>query len=181
MRAWLAVLVLVATVLLTAGCGGSSSKAGSTSVSSTGIASSGVGTTAARVSTSGSGHSLTAAQLVARGDAICMRLAARLVAANTVVRSTSDTIRIAPQRAAVEQVAVAELSKLVPPVSMARDWQQIVAARRTVAEDLVKIGESAASKDAQEEGSAYESGASAERELAAAARRSGFKHCGQVG
>jgi hypothetical protein len=181
-------------MLLTAGCGGSS-KAGTTNVASTNpgstsTVSTNTGSTSTTASTTasttgsnsgGSGKALTASQLVAKADAICGRANSELeVAEKNKVRTQQDVVRVAPERAGIERTAVTELSKLTPPASMSQDWNQIIAARKTLIEELTKLGEDAAAGNTKAEESLFTSSATVQRQLAAAAQRSGFKHCGQV-
>jgi hypothetical protein len=107
-------------------------------------------------------------------------LTAKLVAAKDTVHTQRDIVRIAPRRAAAEQAAVVELSKLTPPASMAGQYRQIVAARRGIAEDIAKVGEYAASKNHPQERRLLLASARLIVQMRATAQRSGFKDCAQI-
>lgn len=186
MRIRLSAFVLIATVFLIAGCGGGSSKTGSIATGSTssdaaGVATTGGGTSSTTSTTAPAGKSLSALQLAAQADAICKRLNAELVAAKDRVTSQQEMVRITSQRAAVEQNALNELSKLTPPTAIAADWQQMISDRRTLIEDLNKISVAAEGKDVAAEGSVIRSSLGLEQQLLVAAERGGFKGCGKVG
>ncbi len=178
-------LIVTATFLFT-GCGSGSSKAGSSTADSTNPGTSGDVRTSADSSSGGSnsGRSnkrLSAIQLVAKADEICRRLNAEITAAKTTVQTQQDIMRVASQRAAIERVAVVDMSKLNPPASMERDWQEIILARKMLIEDLTKVSQYAAAKNTQNERPLYLSSANLARHMAATAQHSGFKYCGQLG
>ena len=184
MHTRLPVLVLVVTVLSIAGCGGSG-KASSNSVSSTDAGSTSAGATSASTTTPGttaiaSGTPLSRSRLIAKADAICQRLSAELSASPTI-STKQELIAAASRRTALEQAALAELSKLTPPGSMAHDYQQLLAGRQTVIEDLKKLGEDTATGNTRAEDAVYASSASVIRQMAATAQRNGFKYCAKLG
>jgi hypothetical protein len=121
--------VLAATTLAASGCGGSS-KATSTPAPATSAANT-TSSTATEASVKPSGKPLSRSELIARADAICYRLNARRSA--TTIGRPQDYERVVPALASYELAAATEMGKLVPPASMAHDWQQIVAGSRTVA------------------------------------------------
>jgi hypothetical protein len=182
MRVWLSVLMLVAVTLSATGCGGS--KGGTNTATSSAAAS--VATTPITSASSqtgatgnGSGKPLSASQLVARADAICARLNTKL--GRDVVHNQPEVARVAPHRAAIEQAALTELSRLLPPASMATDYQQMLAVRHTLIEDTIKLGIDAKAGYAQAERPVYSSSTALVGQMAATAQRNGFKHCGQLG
>jgi predicted nucleic acid-binding protein len=152
MRIRLSVLVLVAATLLSAGCGGGSSKA------------------------------LTQAELIGKADTICVRLKTQLSgpALNAEIGNVSSVARIASRRAAIERAALAELGKLTPPTSLASDWQQVIADRRILADDLVKLGEYAKANNVKSLDALYLSSAKVGVRMIAMAKRDGFKQCSRV-
>ncbi|HEY5194245.1 MAG TPA: hypothetical protein VIJ39_10295 [Solirubrobacteraceae bacterium] len=180
--------MLVAVALAIAGCGGSG-KTGSTDTSSTNAGSTGVttATTTTGASSSpstvhlGSGPPLAASQLVAKADSICARLNTELAAAKDVVQNQEDVVRVAAQRGALEQRAIAELSKLTPPSSIAKDYEQIVTARQALLEQTKKLGEEAAAGNVSAEAPVSAATTSVVREMGEAAQRSGFGACGTLG
>ncbi len=185
MRIRLPLFVLIVGVLALAGCGGSS-KTGSSSTSAvnteTSSTSSGSGT--ATTSTTpvkvASGTPLSKSRLVAGADAICKRLSLELDASNKL-RTQQDVIRAVQHRTAIEKAALVELSKLVPPTSLAKDYQKLLSARQTVIEDIKKLGEDVEAKNSSAEGPVYVSSGIVLRQMAATAKHSGFKYCGQLG
>jgi hypothetical protein len=129
-RTHLAVLAATsALALVVFGCGGSSKSstsktASSSTQASTGSEASGGGSPAPT-------GTLTPAQLIAKGNAICYRLNARR--SSIVVATPHDYERLVPPLAAYELASAAEMSKLTPPPSMAADWRRIVAGSRLIA------------------------------------------------
>lgn len=148
-RTRLTALALTATTLAASGCGGSSAK------------------------------SLTSAELIQKADAVCKRVNARLTLANGEVKSRQDIGRLAPQLAAFQQSAVAELKKLTPPASLANDWKQIVAGAQTLAVNTAKLGEYARSNNMSGARQLVSSSKSVQQQMLATAKRDGFKDCSQ--
>jgi hypothetical protein len=150
----------LAVLLAAAGCGGSS-----------------------KSEAPGSGSSVTSvatARLIATADAICERLDARL-ARTTPVHLDSRTIaRSAPQNAALERAALTELGKLAPPASLADDWKQIIAYRRTLADELARLGRYAKANDTRAVKALAVSKKRVHEKLFALAARDGFRVCSQV-
>jgi hypothetical protein len=178
MRTRLPVFVLIAVTLAAGGCGGS--KGGSSTASSTTV--SGAGTSASsQVSSTatGSGKPLSAAQLVAKADAICAQLNTELDRDH--IRRQQDIARIVPHRVAAEQAALTALSILTPPASMAHDYRQMLATRRTLIEDTTKLGQAAAADGTNADTSLYASSTALVRQMATTAQRDGFKSCGKLG
>src|SRR6202035_4742899 len=134
MRTRLPTVALGAVMILIAGCGGGSSTGASNSASVTNAGSTtttATSTTAAstgRTASSSSGKPLPRPQLIARAVTICRRLNSELDSRSNVIRNTQDIVRLIPQRAAREQVALSELSSLTPPAKIAHDYRQMLAA-----------------------------------------------------
>ena len=127
----LAALALAATTLAASGCGGSP-KAGSTAAP--------ISTTATTATVKvASGNPLTRAELIAAAGAICKRIDARHASLNLATQQA--IAREIPVFAAYQKAALAELSKLTPPPSMAHDWKQFAAAAHTLARDMARFGE----------------------------------------
>jgi hypothetical protein len=160
-------LLLAAGALALGGCGGASSSARSSE-----------GFTSASPA---SGSSLSRSAFIARADAICKRLNAEMAKVKAKSTSLPEITRVAPVHAALEQGAVSELGQLVPPSSIAREWQQIVAYRRTLAAELVKLGKDAKAKDSAGVKALTASKRSVHKQLLAAGAQAGFKDCPQVG
>jgi len=70
------------------------------------------------------GKPLDTARWIAKGDAICARANAKVVA--NPARSVRDFPRVLPQLALYIRAEAAELAKLVPPAGRTHDWVRIV-------------------------------------------------------
>jgi hypothetical protein len=125
--------------------------------------------------------SLSSSAFIARADAICRRLNAEIAKAKSKNTSLSEIARVAPSNAALEQAAVGELAGLTPPASIAREWRQIVAYRRTLAAELLTLGKDAKAKDSAGVQALAESKKSVHKKLSALGTKAGFKDCPQVG
>jgi hypothetical protein len=151
----------VAAVLASAGCAGSSKS------ESTGSGS--------------SSASAAIARLIATADAICQRLDARLASATPVHLDSRTIARSAPQNAALERAAVTELAKLGPPASLAEDWKQIIAYRRTLADELAALGRFAKANDTRAIKALAVTKKRVHEKLFVLAAHDGFRVCSQVG
>jgi hypothetical protein len=168
MRNRLSAVVLVAATLAAGGCGdGSSQTPASGATRSSGSLP--------------SGGPLSRSELIARADAICLRLNNELAATAAKSVGMREIARVSPRHAALEQTAVMELSKLTPPASIARDWRQIVAYRQTLAEELALLGRYAKVKNARSVRALAVSKKHLHRQLTTVATRDGFKRCSRLG
>lgn len=149
-RTHLAALALAATTLAMSGCGGSSSSA----------------------------KPLTRAELIAKADVICRRVNVKF--ASSKVASQQDLARVSSEIASYERQAFAELSKLVPPTSLANDWAQILTVTHTFADNTAKISEYAKSSNVAAERVLFASSQTIRQQMTATARRDGFSDCGQT-
>jgi len=179
----LSTLGLIAAMSVVTGCGGGSSTTGSTGGSSA--------TTATEASSNGgsgtavsipapSGQVLTAAQLATRGVAICKRLNTEIEIGKVSNLSSTNLARIATRRVAFERAALAELSKLTPPVSIESAWRQFLTLRATVVEDLEKLKDDALANNTAGQKEVLISSATIEQRMLAPAKRSGVKTCAYV-
>lgn len=139
---------LVAATLAVSGCGGSSPKP------------------------------LTHAELIAKANAICKTVSAKL--ATKTVKSVQDLVRIAPELASFEQTALTELSKLVPPADLESDWKTFVAGAEKLAENTAKLGEDVKSKNIKAAHALVLTTEKTTQQMLAIAKRDGFKHCEQA-
>jgi hypothetical protein len=157
-------LLLVAATPLVTGCGGGTTKP------------------LGEAKSVGATQSLSVSQFIGRADAICARRNAEFSAANTTARNPQDIVSIVAQRAPAEQATVIELSKLGPPSSLAHDWRLIIAYRRMMVEDILKIGQAASGNDSQGVGvgPVLASVGSLQKQMFATAKRDGFKACSQA-
>ena len=159
-KGWSFVAAAVAVLLAVSGCGASGHAQSSSS--------------------SPSSDSTAAAELIAGADAICKRFDAQLAAATPAHLDMRAIARSAPGNAALERIAVSELARLTAPPSLARDWSQIIAYRRTLANELARVGRYAKAGDV---GAVAALGASKKRVhdlLFKLASRDGFRYCSQV-
>jgi hypothetical protein len=122
--------------------------------------------------------SAAVARLIAQADPICRRLNVELAAASRASHVAIATSAL--RHAALERAAVAELSKLTPPASLANDWRQIIKYRRTLAEELVKLGGYAKANDTQKVKALAVSKTRVHKKLLEIAKRDGFEHCSRV-
>ena len=140
-RPQLAALALAATTLAVSGCGSSKTASTGVSTSTAPTSTTAAGTTAAATATVKitPGKHLTRAEVIADAGAICKRIKARH--ALEKLATQQDFVREIPRFASYQQAALAELSKLTPPASMAHEWGQFVAAAHTLAGDTTRLGE----------------------------------------
>lgn len=177
-HARLAALAVAASALIASGCGGSSKS--STHTESSALA----GSTTQQASTSSpkqastSSKPLTRTQLIAKADAICKRVNARL--ASSTAHNHQQIVRIAAQLAAFERTATGELMQLVPPAELATDWSQIVAGVRALADTTARYGEYAASNQLANAQKFIVAGRRRTRQAAAVAKRDGFTDCAHL-
>jgi hypothetical protein len=176
-------LALATTMLGAAGCG-SSSKDGTSSTAASTTASSTIATAPAPLPTTtaaltiATGKPLTHAQLIAAGDPICARANLKLKTMSSATRQ--DTARLLPQAAGYEHIQATELSKLVPPASLASDWKQIVAGIQKFSELSIKASEYLQAKNTSAAASIVQAANITQRQLTAIAKRNGFKACAVV-
>lgn len=121
---------------------------------------------------------LTRAELTAKANAICRSVSGKL--ATKSVNSVQDVARTAPQLAAVEQGALTELSKLVPPTSMESEWKTFIAGAQMLAENTAKLGEYAKSNDLESARSLIVSSEATVKQTSAIMKEYGIKGCEQV-
>lgn len=120
---------------------------------------------------------LTRAELIAKADTICRRVNAHLASSNNTIKTQQDVARLAPRLAAFEQTALVELSRLVPPASLADDWKTIVAGAQTLADNTAKLGEYAKSNQLKAAKSLIVSSQKIQSQMLAIAKRDGFRDC----
>jgi len=116
--------------------------------------------------------------LIAKADPICARTNVKL--SSTTVKSNQELARVLPQVAAYERAEAAELSNLVPPASMASDWNQIVIGIRIFSEDTEKAATNLQSGNSATASGLYKAAKKVQDQLAVIAKRNGFKQCGTI-
>jgi hypothetical protein len=119
-------LLLLATLLVT-GCGGGGPTTASNRTASNSAAVS-----------SGAAIESSELHLIDAAGAICERLNAEIVKSSNRV-DVAEIVHVAPRNAVLERRAVAELARLTPPAALAHDWHQLLAYRRTLAQQLVTL------------------------------------------
>ncbi len=159
MRVPLSGLPLVAAAILMAGCGGSTSSGAS-----------GKPLSAAAP---------TRASLVTAADAVCRRLNRELAGDN--IATVQDIVRVVGRRAAREQRALDELGRLAVPVSLAPQWQQILASRRAIIESIIKVGQVVRTGKVHGMEPILTKSADIARRMRTTAQRAGFSDCATVG
>lgn len=120
-------------------------------------------------------------RFVAQADAICQRLNAQFAASKPNSQDVSEIARIAPERTALEEQTVVELSHLEPPPAVAVAFRKIVADRRTLAQELAQLGDAAKRKDTKELNRLAASKLRMHSQLHGVASTAGFESCGLVG
>lgn len=125
---------------------------------------------------------LSRGQLLASANSICRRVAKQLEAVNKgeSANSPQQIARLASKLAGLEQSALGELGKLVPPATLEADWKRFVAGAQSLAEDTATLGETATGHDPAATRRALTSAQATQKRMAAIAKRDGFKECEQV-
>jgi hypothetical protein len=182
LRTQLAALTLAVTALAASGCGGSSkdtanpnATTGTTTPGATDTSVSAPSSTGIKVAT---GKPLSRARFIAAADAICAKTNTKLAAVTVI--TTRELSRQLPQVVLYDATETNELSKLVPPTSLAHDWStmlndfhQITEYSRTVTKDVQAHNMKAASP-------IIVSAQNLRQELNRVATRAGFKHCNRT-
>lgn len=165
-------LAVSGTLLVVAGCGGSSAPRGSSS------------TTRGTVTTPNKRdepHASQSTLVLAKANAICNRLNAELEADKPASKSIAEIARVTPRHIEYETRSVDELSRLTPPTATAAQWRLMISARRALAAELVELERAAkAGNEAAIKGLAV-SKKRVHAKLAAAATHAGLTGCTEVG
>lgn len=185
-----AALTLAIVVAVVSGCGGSSKTVATTSAVSTTTPTT-ISTTTPTTSSGGehpgsavaevrpaSGTPLTRSAWLATGDAICARLNAQLTA--DTVKSAHEFAEVLPQTAADERAEFKQLVKLVPPTSMAKDWQEFLTYTHEWSENSAKLGNLALAGHLSLSAPLAITTREVHEHLAQIAKRDGFKECSLV-
>jgi len=117
--------------------------------------------------------------LVAAADPICRHLNSRVVLALTL--SSQKIASAASRNAVLERAALAELEKLTAPASIAVQWQQILAYRRTLAQQLPTLARYERSNDTKAANALIASKRHLHRQLQVAASQLGMTACARLG
>jgi hypothetical protein len=164
----LLLLLLALAGLLAAGCGGGASAGGSKT----------------RATASATTHTTPAdpsARFIAGADRLCAQVDAPINRVKAKNASAREIERVVPQHAAVELAAVRALSRLTPPPALAARWQQMLAYRRKLADELLLLVKAAKRADTAAVKALAASKLAAHKRLLQTAAQAGFKSCGKVG
>jgi hypothetical protein len=118
---------------------------------------------------------------IAKADAICARLNSQISGREPSKITMSEIARLSLAHATLEQKALNELTRLVPPSSLAGDWKRIIAYRRTLIDELIKFAQYAKANDTRAVQTLSVSKEQVHRKLTATAKRAGFTACARVG
>jgi hypothetical protein len=113
--------------------------------------------------------------LIASADLICKRVNARHKA--TAFSGQGSYARLLPPLGAYQLSAVAAMSKLTPPASMASSWNKMLADAQTFAESVVKLGQYAQAKNLRAGKAVSLAGEKTNQQMLIIAQREGFKDC----
>lgn len=183
-RTRLAALTLAATALAASGCGGSSKNTASPSATATTgtIAAGGAGASESIPSPASikaaTGKPLSRARFIAAADAICAKTNTKL-AAVTVITS-KELARQLPQVVIYDATETDELSKLVPPASLAQDWSRILNDFHRFTEYSRAVAKDVQAKNIKAASPSIVAAQKLHQELNATATRDGFRHCNRT-
>jgi hypothetical protein len=113
--------------------------------------------------------------LIAQADTICRRINQKRLSTTVAARQTF--VNGLTPLATYEQAAVAQMRKLTPPASMAKDWSQITSGAQAIADVLtasVAYAKAGKLKEAEPLSIKLEK---ATQQMLAAAKHAGFKDC----
>ncbi len=163
-----AVLALAATALAASGCGKSSSAATSNNS---------VGKSSSVASSNTSDGTLTKAELIAKADAICATING--LRSTIKLKTKQSYITLLPTLAAAEQNAVGEFRKLVPPASMASDWNQLAADTQTLSTDTARFAQYIKVQNIPATRALGLAAKNIQQHMKAVGARDGFHECGR--
>lgn len=172
-RIRLSVLALGAVVLAASGCGGSSKTRSAATPATTAPAA--TPPPAAPMLKLASGTPLTRAEWIAKGDAICNR--SNIKISSVTVRAMPEYATALPQIVTYERAEAHELSKLVPPASMAHDWAQIVNGLQLDSNYISTLAGYARENKYSNTNPLVEKANSLHKQIAELAKRDGFTRC----
>jgi hypothetical protein len=116
-------------------------------------------------------------ELVAKGDAICKRVNARM-AKEPDPQSASDLELLAKRTVALSDPAIAEMKALDPPGELQPDFKRFVASLRRQRDLTKQIGDAAGAGDTAKIQKVTADAQKAEREYRRLSGKIGFKECG---
>jgi hypothetical protein len=173
LHAQLTALVLAAATFAASGCGGSSNTTSTASTSAEQTP-----TTAAQTQPVYTGPRLTRAELIAKADLICARVNA--VRASNKITSKQSLAESAAKLSGAEQIALEEMSKLTPPVSLESTWNSMITGYKATATDIAKIKQAVSDGDTHEIRPLLTRSTVALHQTITEAKSAGFKDCGRT-
>jgi hypothetical protein len=186
--AYLAALVSAATAFAASGCGESSKTSSTTNAQKTTTAVVGQVKTIqsspppveTRVQTvkMAAGKPLTLAQWTEQSNTICSHLTAKL--STMTVKTISDFARVLPTTAVYEHNEYAELAKLVPPASMAKDWQVLLTLTLQGSTNSAELGKEAQAGKFNINSALVTATTNDDERINHIAKRDGLKACAHV-
>lgn len=160
-------LALVAAMLATTGCGGSSKAGAGQQVAA---------------SSAASQPTPAKSQMMVQAEAICERLNAKLTGSPSVGALTvANIVRYIPARATLERAATAELNALTPPASLASVWKTVIADRTALSDELEMLYRDARRNDAGAIKALRKTKGQNHKSLLDVASSAGFVACARVG
>lgn len=118
-----------------------------------------------------SSNTLSQTELVAKADAICKRANA-VREAERAGTNYAATVRS-------EQQALAELTKLIPPSTLAADWHQLLSDDNTLVKDTATFANFIQTHDPRGAHATIVAATNLQHTLGVLATRDGFKDCAQ--
>jgi hypothetical protein len=161
-------IAAVTIALATCGCGGTSKSSTTTAQTA---AKSPTTTTTAQTEPATQGGQATVV-FVKQAEAICTHLNAEVAP----LHQTNFAV-IAPILASLEHRALAAMTKLTPPASIAEGWKQFIAYQRSIDEGTVKLGEYAKAKELNQVRTQFYTIDSLQTRMLATARRNKLLAC----
>jgi hypothetical protein len=120
-------------------------------------------------------HVLTRAELIAKADEVCKRIAN---GRNLIKFGKTVSLEVVlPQLVAYQQALFAGLRVLNPPASMSGTWNQIVGYTQVLANSTAELNRDAQTNTGGDANRLFGVFAQAHKQLRAAAARSGFRDC----
>ncbi len=137
----------------------------------------------------GCGSSSPNAKLIAQADPICKRVNARVASANAALGNVktirgAHTLQLVAQTgialAEYEHHAVAQLSALKAPSSVAKDWKTLLSGMQQEANYTAQLAIEAKAKNAALGEETIAQSRALQKKLIAIATHDGFQHCGRL-
>jgi hypothetical protein len=125
----------------------------------------------------GCGGGLSKSELVAKGDAICKRVNARM-AKEQEPTNAADLAALAKKTVKISDPAIKDMEALDPPDELEQDFKKFVASLKRQRDLTKQIGEAAAKGDTVKIEKVGTEAGKAQKEYRRLADKIGFKECG---